>query len=107
MSTYECGEKGGRDSAVNHMRQTHHDPDGILARASTLAGFATAWARWKFNVVWQRLLDAAAHGTIQAMDMVNVTGFMHGSPPGRQGYLCFATCGCMIFSYAPRGRISF
>ena len=70
-----------RDSAVYHLRRTHHDPGGILASASNPTRFAAAWARGKFKVVWHRSLDAATHGTIYAWDMVNIAGFRHDSPP--------------------------
>ena len=67
------------------MRQTYHDPGGILVSASILTRFATARTRWKFNVVWQRMLDATAHRTIQSVDMVNIAGFMHDDPPWQTG----------------------
>ena len=69
------------DSVVNHLRWAYKDPLGILAGASTLARFATSWARGKFLVVWQRSLNAAAFGTIQALDKVNIASFMHDNAP--------------------------
>ena len=94
----------GRDSAVNHLRRTHKDPVGILASASNPARFAAAWARGKFNVVWDRSLDAAAHGTIHAGDMVNIAGFRHDSPPTQKvddGLLYFMKRGHSTPQFCP------
>ena len=68
-----------RDLAVHHVCRPHELPGRILARAFPCCCFATARARGKFHVVWQRPLDAAAFGTIQTVEMINLTRFMHAS----------------------------
>ena len=70
-----------RGSAIHHLRRPYELPGRILARAFPCGCFATARARGNFHVVWQRPLDAAAFGTIQTMEMIKLTGFMHGSLP--------------------------
>ena len=71
----------GVSNGLSGLRRTHEDPCGILAGASTLARFATSWAWGEFVVVWQRSLNAAALGTIQALDTVIIASFMHDNAP--------------------------
>ena len=78
---WKYSETRGRDSVVHHLHRAYKDPLSILAGASTLARCATAWAWGKFLVVRQRSLDAAALGTIQAVDKANRAGFVHGNAP--------------------------
>ena len=71
----------GVSTGLSGLRRTHKDPLGILAGTSTLARFANSWTRGKFFVAWQRPLNAAALGTIQALDKVNIASFMHDHAP--------------------------
>lgn len=78
---WKYSETRGHDSVVHHLHRAHKDPLSILAGASTLARCATSRAWGKFLIVWQRSLNAAALGTIQAVDKVNRAGFVHGNAP--------------------------
>ena len=71
------GSVGGGRKGVSRLRRAHKDPLGILAGASTLDRFATSWARGKLHLIGQRLLNAAALGTIQAVDMANIACLVH------------------------------
>jgi hypothetical protein len=68
-------------NGFSRLRRTHKDPLGVLAGASTLARFALSWARGEFLVGWQRSLNAAALGTVQALDTVTIASFMHDNAP--------------------------
>jgi hypothetical protein len=65
---------------VSRLCRTHQEPIGILAGTSALARCATSRARREGFVYWHRAFDAAALGTIQAMDKANSASFMHDRP---------------------------
>ena len=73
-------------SAVSFRLSTHVGPRGILACAFHPADFFAAGARGKFHVVGNRSLDAAAHGHVDARDMVNIASARHYFPFGRKPF---------------------